>query len=526
MKLSLGFLYPLLFLTIVSAQEIRKIELLTYRFQSYRGFCGMNEGVTVELSNPDGNQCRVQQSGDFDGGDILAWGENQLGLGNCRDFPINENTMVYLNSNLDDDYCPHVVFIVKTNGQRFESKMEEERYDMSSNHIGHPVIMKGISRIVMAMAECDDDLSTCEGRDISIRIQTGSRHCIVKKKPTVLSGQLVVWGRDELLDGCSNIPVKENTFVWLKTDAWNDPFLPADMEIYMDDFINTNWRVRLGARKFNTFEKTNERNTNNKRLTVSQTWPRDEYRQIQRDRPLTCPNNTENACPVSEMHSYRRRAGDLRINCIFECPFISSTPFHTNLDMTDGTGHRCLHVGHDSKQYDWCCRTKYVSTSIPHCETVLNPNERPRVMSRPSNAQCINKGCPVNMVEGRQKNGPKVSVSCNPGCPKVYNHTQLDCSEVSRKIPAKEFCCNDPNADTALPKCSDLDNGNINTGHPGRSDSSDGGQPEGSGANDGGQSGDSDEGDGCISIIQNQDHPQYQRCLEYYQSLENNSNSN
>jgi len=500
-------LLQLLLSTFALAQDrqgITKIELLTYTWQELRGFCGMDGGIEIILSNPNGQTCSTTQSGGFSGGDKLTWGSNSLlSLESCGNFPINTNTMVYFQSYSNDDFCPNRVSIFKSNGQRFESKMEDQRYNNADNQMGHPVALKGISRIFMTMAKCENHHdSKCGGNNIKLKIQTGRFHCTVATKPTVSAGELVVWGKNEI-GNCGPVPINEETNVWVKTDAFNDQFIPFDLEIYMDDYINTNWRVRLGGKRFNIFVNNAQKNTNNNRLGVVKTWPRDNYITPVRDRPLTCPENEAESCPAADMYAYRLRS-TMRMNCIFECPLINSTPFSASLDLTDGTGHRCLSIGEASKQYDWCCRTKATSGGIPLCSEVIDHRRVETVVENiPStHSDCPNQGCPIVNVVGRLDVGT-TSQLCEPGCDNIYDMSNFDCITLGRQMRKKKYCCNDPNAITALPQCSSVNNpgsSSTPTGTDGRTD---------------------DPNSQCTSIVQNQNHPRNAECRQYLQNLLN-----
>jgi len=110
------------------------------------------------------------------------------------------------------------------------------------------------------------------GRDIKVKIQTGLVHCTVPKKNRVFPGELVVWGKDELGD-CAAVPIDTTTNVWLMTDALNDQFLPASLEIYMDGHQKSIWKVKLGPNRINTFVNSETTNTNDNRLSIKKTWP-------------------------------------------------------------------------------------------------------------------------------------------------------------------------------------------------------------------------------------------------------------
>jgi len=450
-----------------TSQNIKRIELTTHSWQSYRWFCGGND-VRIKLSNPRtrtsyGQTCTVERSESFDGGETLSWKQyNQWGglnLNGCRNFNVSQSTKVQVMTNSNDQYCPNIVTITNSNDDKYESKMVEQRYDRSTNQQKHPTKKIGIDRIVLNMSPCRNERfpsHLCEGHDVSVKIQTGDFYCTVAQKTKVNPNELVIWQKEEM-NNCVHMPVNEYTDIYLITDAENDPFFAKSLNIYMNDRLFTQWDVRLGAYRHNIFAKNGfwsnrHVNTNNEEHSVRKIWPRDDYRQPMRDRPKTCPSNTADSCPISDMYAYRLR-NTAEMNCIFECGTVTKLDYSTSLDVTDGTGFRCLQLDYQSKQYDWCCRTKRTSGGIPHCAEVLEPQEEPIVNSRPF--ECPSEGCPVQNVEGRPGRGTEMK-SCQPGCANIYDESSLRCSNLTHAIPKIRWCCNLPNANTRLPQCSSL----------------------------------------------------------------------
>jgi len=324
-------LCSLLFTTIVKGQSIKRIELTTHRWQTYMQYCGGTD-VAIKLSNPRtnyrrGQTCTVERSGSFDGGETLSWKQYTqwgLNLNGCRNFNVSQSTKVQVMTNSNDQYCPNIVTITNSNDDKYESKMVEQRYDRRNNQQKHPTKKIGIDRIVLNMSPCRNERfpsHLCEGHDVSVKIQTGDFYCTVAQKTKVNPNELVIWQKEEM-NNCVHMPVNEYTDIYLITDAENDPFFAKSLNIYMNDRLFTQWDVRLGAYRHNIFAKNgffNNRqvNTNNLQHTVRKIWPRDGYIQPTRDRPKTCPSNTADSCPISDMYAYRLR-DTAEMNCIFE----------------------------------------------------------------------------------------------------------------------------------------------------------------------------------------------------------------
>jgi len=168
------------------------------------------------------------------------------------------------------------------------------------------------------------------------------------------------------------------------------------------------------------------------------------------------------------------------------CPYVSKIDYSTNIDVTDGTGHRCIGTDYESSQFDWCCKSK-TTTGIPKCSDVIGSNGQ--VLEGQNNSQpppqrtqlqCPSQGCPIFAIEEQSAPG-YVTESCQPGCSKLnaLDSTQsgFRCTPVTMQLPKTIFCCKDNQVNTTLPRCDSLtveeDNSEDNNGDsndPGEAD--------------------------------------------------------
>merc|ERR1719266_2665257 len=167
-----------------------------------------------------------------------------------------------------------------------------------------------------------------------------------------------------------------------------------------------------------------------------------------RQKPLTCPG-VEDTCPVSEMYAYKLLSNN-RMNCVFECPYVSQTNYSTNFDAS---------------QFNWCCKTKHTS-GIPKCSDVIGSNgqvlegqNNSQPPPRRTQLQCPSQGCPINAVEEQSVPG-YVMESCQPGCSKLNDpdstQSGFRCNQVASQVPKTIFCCKDNQFNTTLPHCDSL----------------------------------------------------------------------
>merc|ERR1712008_512496 len=93
----------------------------------------------------------------------------------------------------------------------------------------------------------------------------------------------------------------------------------------------------------------------------------------------TCPNDQDDFCPTNQMFAYDF-AGEEQMNCLFECPRVTSAPRSTLFSDFDHTGFRCVGVNYPSIQYSWCCRTKQTgggssSGGLDKCSDVMSADK-------------------------------------------------------------------------------------------------------------------------------------------------------
>jgi len=464
MKTIWAILCPLILATLVSGQNqylnIRNIRMSTYAwmkddsFYGWSSLCG-GDRVKIQLIN-QGSSCEVSLSGGFNRNDVLTWSSDDELLA-CKHMPVTESTIVKVQTRSSDQFCPKTVTIEASNGKKFESIMTKQWYGQHTNSLENPLSKTGIERIVMPMYEDQ----RAGGKKIKVRINTGGANgiwCTTKVIPIVYGRQVVSWEGEEL-NGCEMMDVNDETDVYLQTEKRGDSFAPRKLEIEMNDKLFTRWEARLGP--FNRNEYRFDRN--NQRRPVKQMWPPEGRVVEPRPKPLTCPS-AEDTCPASDMYSYKLLS-NRRMNCVFECPYVSQTNYSTNIDVTDGTGHRCIRTDYESSQFNWCCKSR-ATTGIPKCSDVIGSNgqvlegqNNSQPPPRRTQLQCPSQGCPIFAIEEQSALG-FVTESCQPGCSKLnaLNSTEsgFRCTPVTFQLPKTIFCCKDNQVDTTLPRCDSL----------------------------------------------------------------------
>jgi len=163
--------------------------------------------------------------------------------------------------------------------------------------------------------------------------------------------------------------------------------------------------------------------------------------------PSVCPtgSETERACPVSDMVAVTV-TGNGRMNCLFECPFVTKTIQSTNLDDTRGSGYRCVETNYDSAQFSWCCKTKTTSGGVPQCPIEEEVN-------------CPEFGCPIEHLKSYYvQNALWIDQNCQPECDMVNSPDSgvmsgFRCNKIDHFRKALNYCCADHGAVTSLPTC-------------------------------------------------------------------------
>merc|ERR1712172_50345 len=458
-----AILCSLILATLVSGQNqylnIRKIRMSTYAWMKndygvWSTFCGGDQ-VKIQLIN-QGSSCEVSLSGEFDRNDILTWSSDDELLA-CKHMPVTESTMVKVQTTSSNQFCPKTVTIEASNGKKFESEMRKQWYGRHTNNLENPLLKTGIERIVMPMFVDD----RAGGKKIKVQIHTGGAYgnwCTTKVIPVVYGRQVVSWEGEDL-NGCEMMDINDETDVYLQTEKRRDSFAPKRLEIEMNDKLFTRWEVRLGHFTRNEYHFYK----NNNRLGVKQVWPIPGRVMEPRETPLICPG-AEDACPVSDMYAYQLLS-NRRMNCVFECQYVSQTNYSTNIVVTDGTGHRCVEMDYASSQFGWCCKSKATS-GIPKCSAVIGSNGRvlegqnnSQSLPRSTQLQCPSQGCPISAIDEMSAPG-YATESCRPGCNKLNapNSTQsgFRCTRATYQLPKTIFCCKDNQVSTTLPRCDSL----------------------------------------------------------------------
>ena len=97
-------------------------------------YCG-GYGISIKVVNPDGTQCTTDQKKDFDRGETLIW--TGVGLGNCSNTVVTNDSTLYIQSDSYDDFCPLKVTIRTSEGLTFITNKIDNWYDYYTNNKAH-----------------------------------------------------------------------------------------------------------------------------------------------------------------------------------------------------------------------------------------------------------------------------------------------------------------------------------------------------------------------------------------------------
>ena len=99
-------------------------------------YCG-GYGIRVRIHNPEGEECITSRK-DSSPGDQLTW--NNPSGGNCTGMEVRTwKTIVYIESNSGNDFCPKMVTI-HTKGSIYKIHEIDSWYDYSTNLLPHNVM--------------------------------------------------------------------------------------------------------------------------------------------------------------------------------------------------------------------------------------------------------------------------------------------------------------------------------------------------------------------------------------------------
>jgi len=181
---------------------------------------------------------------------------------------------------------------------------------------------------------------------------------------------------------------------------------------------------------------------------------------------IVCPHEDDDHCPENELRAYRVSPieGKKKLNCWPVCSRVTALIRSTNDSETMATGFRCIESENEIDQWDWCCQRTEEPTHNPddvkkggivHCTTLDDAAD-----------QCPTKGgCPIAKVKMVfDPNAPKVPKLCdiNDECDHIMSEDENDpysgikCTSLKKLWSKRRFCCTDPDANSNLPKCSQL----------------------------------------------------------------------
>ena len=110
--------------------------------------CG-GSNVKIVLRNPSlGIYCETSLSPKFERGTTEEWQGSRLG--NCETFALSDVILLQVQTQANNRFCPKTVTIYSNDGKEFVSTMPEVWFQLSTNHIDHSLVERGISGILYA----------------------------------------------------------------------------------------------------------------------------------------------------------------------------------------------------------------------------------------------------------------------------------------------------------------------------------------------------------------------------------------
>jgi len=473
MKTSILFLGFLFF----GVEGVQKIDVAIY--SSYPNCGGYN--VKIKLVNTDGQDCVVQPIGEFNQlvGKLTWEGSN---LNTCRSMEINQSTKILVQTDTHDGeydkFCPTDVSILSNRGSVYERTLPWKWFNGDTNSQRFSIKKRpGVLEMKVQNSGIDDQ---CRGFNVSVKLRTGSETCTVRPMVNLYERGITTWSGD-LLGACSNHHATDQTEVFLQTNTqdWaGGKYCPTFVDILMDDPQKHRYSATMPAPTV----MLHSSRTNNNAYRVKQLYP------LQNPgppvRPTTCPTDQDDFCPTNQMFAYDF-AGEEQMNCLFECPRVTSAPRSTLFSDFDHTGFRCVGVNYPSIQYSWCCRTKQTgggssSGGLDKCSDVMSAEKLTRMppahpvdqddeddddidIEQNTQPQCPDYGCPIENVETFYDANPvKHKKMCGPDCDYIMSEdgndpfSGIQCTNSRRKLKKARYCCNDVNANTELPSCNQI----------------------------------------------------------------------
>jgi len=320
--------------------------------------------------------------------------------------------------------------------------------------------LKGAKEIVLSNGHWED----CSGTHISVRIKNPATQkiCTTVPKDVVWANTLVRWTGADLND-CISMPVNLESEIYFITPG-SDGFCPRRTTIRMNDETDTLWETYGNMDIYEFFTQS----TNTVGHGLTKRWPLPGGLYVRNpNEPLNCPKEEDDTCRAKDMLAYKI-AGRKQMNCIFECPSLTSINMSTDYLVTNATGFRCLETKFDAVQFDWCCKTKRTLGGIPFCPDVVS-NEMLNQLNMEENTdedeegQCPAYGCPIENVKTfNDRNAGKVKENCQiqNQCDFVLSENGSDpnsgvkCTPTKRAKRKLNLCCDDPNANSDLIQCS------------------------------------------------------------------------
>ena len=112
---------------------------------SWSSFSCGGGGISVELENPDGNQC-LTTAKDLSRGETLLWSEGRGLDSDCSSMVVSEESTLYIQSSRADDFCPQHVWITTKDGAMYASSNLTAWYDKEKTNSKKHALVRSESK--------------------------------------------------------------------------------------------------------------------------------------------------------------------------------------------------------------------------------------------------------------------------------------------------------------------------------------------------------------------------------------------
>merc|ERR1711953_276338 len=258
--------------------------------------------------------------------------------------------------------------------------------------------------------------------------------------------QWVEWDRNEdNIGSCWGFEFDQNaefSLVLDGNDGANRGYCPAQIEFLAYELRSHDAR---GYGRVASFKRNMDNSCRNRRCSQrdNNSWfacsfdswfnaiPNSEF--VIANNQVTCPSSQEQACPVNELQSVRRRYGRSRRQCYFSCPSVKRVREYNGGWKI--LGQTCHEVTFVVPEYDYCCRRP--GTGFEQCQD--QPTPRPNCYGNNQNCNVYQQ---TEYVNDNRQNSPYQVSNYNGNQPEYGNDNRQPYPNQRRNCNGNHQNCN------------------------------------------------------------------------------------